>query len=114
MATPCRMWRCVGAAGPWMDRRVAPRARRSERSGLPRAGWQRPAACGAVLVRPGHGWSRVRVGLIGPLPPALGGSTPGGVATHQMHLAAGLAARDDVEVALLATNVSGCTAAVAY
>src|SRR5262249_45155940 len=57
---------------------------------------------------------RVRVGLIGPLPPELGGMTPGGVATHQMHLAAGLASRADVEVALLATNVAGCLPALPY
>jgi glycosyltransferase involved in cell wall biosynthesis len=47
----------------------------------------------------------VRIGLIGPLPPELGGSTPGGVATHQAHLATGLARLADVDVALLATNV---------
>jgi glycosyltransferase involved in cell wall biosynthesis len=47
----------------------------------------------------------VRIGLIGPLPPELGGTTPGGVATHQAYLAAGLARVPDVNVALLATNV---------
>jgi glycosyltransferase involved in cell wall biosynthesis len=45
----------------------------------------------------------VRVALIGPVPPELGGATPGGVATHQLHLAAGLAAAG-VEAPLLATN----------
>ena len=34
----------------------------------------------------------MRVALIGPVPPRLGGATPGGVATHQVHLAAGLSA----------------------
>src|SRR5207302_978198 len=42
--------------------------------------------------------------LIGPVPPALGGATPGGVATHQVYLAAGLAAAG-VDAPLLATNV---------
>ena len=46
----------------------------------------------------------MRVALIGPVPPALGGATPGGVATHQVQLAAGLAAAG-VEAPLLATNV---------
>jgi glycosyltransferase involved in cell wall biosynthesis len=46
----------------------------------------------------------VRVALIGPLPPELGGSGPGGVATHQAHLAAGLSTVPDVHVSLLATN----------
>ena len=46
----------------------------------------------------------VRVALIGPLPPELGGSGPGGVATHQAHLAAGLSLLPDVRIALLATN----------
>jgi glycosyltransferase involved in cell wall biosynthesis len=41
--------------------------------------------------------------LIGPVPPHLGGATPGGVATHQEHLAAGLAAAGIV-APLLATN----------
>jgi glycosyltransferase involved in cell wall biosynthesis len=45
----------------------------------------------------------VRVALIGPVPPDLGGATPGGVATHQVHLAAGLAAAG-VDAPLLATN----------
>ena len=45
----------------------------------------------------------MRVALIGPVPPGLGGATPGGVATHQVHLAAGLAAAG-VEAPLLATN----------
>jgi glycosyltransferase involved in cell wall biosynthesis len=45
----------------------------------------------------------VRVALIGPVPPDLGGATPGGVATHQAHLAAGLAA-SDICAPLLATN----------
>jgi glycosyltransferase involved in cell wall biosynthesis len=49
----------------------------------------------------------VRIGLIGPLPPELGGSGAGGVATHQAHLAAGLAALPDVDVSLLATNARG-------
>src|SRR5438045_9040206 len=35
----------------------------------------------------------------------MGGATPGGVATHQFHLAQGLA-EADVDVALLATNAS--------
>src|SRR5947199_1177466 len=45
----------------------------------------------------------VRVALIGPVPPELGGATPGGVATHQVHLAAGLAAAG-IDAPLLATN----------
>jgi glycosyltransferase involved in cell wall biosynthesis len=45
----------------------------------------------------------VRVALIGPVPPEFGGATPGGVATHQVHLAAGLAAAG-VDAPLLATN----------
>jgi glycosyltransferase involved in cell wall biosynthesis len=52
----------------------------------------------------------VRVALIGPVPPRLGGLTPGGVATHQVYLAEGLAAAG-VEAPLLATNTavqSGC------
>ncbi|MBV9896638.1 MAG: glycosyltransferase family 4 protein [Chloroflexi bacterium] len=52
----------------------------------------------------------MRVALIGPVPPHMGGMTPGGVATHQVHLADGLAAAG-VETALLATNTSvspGC------
>jgi glycosyltransferase involved in cell wall biosynthesis len=47
----------------------------------------------------------VRVALIGPVPPRLGGLTPGGVATHQVHLAEGLAAAG-IEAPLLATNTS--------
>jgi glycosyltransferase involved in cell wall biosynthesis len=47
----------------------------------------------------------VRVALIGPVPPSLGGVTPGGVATHQVHLAEGLVARG-VDARLLATNAS--------
>jgi glycosyltransferase involved in cell wall biosynthesis len=46
----------------------------------------------------------VRVALIGPVPPALGGATPGGVATHQAHLADGLANYAGLHVRLLATN----------
>jgi glycosyltransferase involved in cell wall biosynthesis len=46
-----------------------------------------------------------RVALIGPVPPDLGGSTSGGVATHQAHLAAGLVARG-VEAYLLGTNAT--------
>ena len=45
----------------------------------------------------------MRVALIGPVSPQLGGATPGGVATHQVHLAAGLAAAG-VYAPLLATN----------
>jgi glycosyltransferase involved in cell wall biosynthesis len=45
----------------------------------------------------------VRAALIGPVPPHLGGATPGGVATHQVHLAAGLAAAS-IDAPLLATN----------
>jgi glycosyltransferase involved in cell wall biosynthesis len=45
----------------------------------------------------------VRIALIGPVPPHLGGATPGGVATHQVHLAAGLATAG-VYAPLLATN----------
>jgi glycosyltransferase involved in cell wall biosynthesis len=45
----------------------------------------------------------VRAALIGPVPPHLGGATPGGVATHQVHLASGLAAAG-VDAPLLATN----------
>jgi glycosyltransferase involved in cell wall biosynthesis len=46
-----------------------------------------------------------RVALVGPLPPELGGSTSGGVATHQAHLAAGLVAQG-IEAYLLATNAT--------
>jgi glycosyltransferase involved in cell wall biosynthesis len=46
----------------------------------------------------------VRVALIGPVPPHLGGATPGGVATHQAALAVGLAAAG-MDAPLLATNV---------
>ena len=46
----------------------------------------------------------MRVALIGPVPPRLGGATPGGVATHQVYLAAGLAAAG-LEAPLLATIV---------
>jgi glycosyltransferase involved in cell wall biosynthesis len=45
----------------------------------------------------------VRVALIGPVPPHLGGAVSGGVATHQVQLAAGLAA-GGVFAPLLATN----------
>src|SRR5229473_2398082 len=47
--------------------------------------------------------SAVRAALIGPVPPHLGGATPGGVATHQEHLAVGLA-RAGIDAPLLATN----------
>jgi glycosyltransferase involved in cell wall biosynthesis len=47
----------------------------------------------------------VRVALIGPVPPRLGGLTPGGVATHQVYLAEGLAAAG-IGAPLLATNTS--------
>ena len=47
----------------------------------------------------------MRVALIGPLPPSLGGATPGGVATHQAYLAAGLAHCRGVEISLLGSNV---------
>jgi len=53
----------------------------------------------------------VRVALIGPVPPHLGGATPGGVATHQEQLAAGLAAAG-VDAPLLATNT--CTSPKAW
>ncbi|HEY2593406.1 MAG TPA: glycosyltransferase family 4 protein [Chloroflexota bacterium] len=49
----------------------------------------------------------MRAALIGPVPPHFGGQTPGGVATHQLHLAQGLAAVG-VETALLATNTRVC------
>jgi glycosyltransferase involved in cell wall biosynthesis len=49
----------------------------------------------------------VRVALIGPVPPSLGGLTPGGVATHQVHLARALATAG-IAAALLATNTSVC------
>jgi len=52
----------------------------------------------------------VRVGLIGPVPPEIGGATPGGVATHQMHLAESLAAAG-LDVRLLATNSTNTLAA---
>src|ERR1700674_4105621 len=52
----------------------------------------------------------MRVALIGPVPPHLGGATPGGVATHQMHLAAGLASAG-IDAPLLATNTRGAPAA---
>ncbi|MGI9146231.1 MAG: glycosyltransferase [Chloroflexota bacterium] len=45
----------------------------------------------------------MRIALIGPVPPDLGGAAPGGVATHQVQLAAGLAAAG-VYAPLLATN----------
>ncbi len=45
----------------------------------------------------------MRAALIGPVPPQFGGATPGGVATHQMYLAAGLAAVG-FHAPLLATN----------
>jgi D-inositol-3-phosphate glycosyltransferase len=45
----------------------------------------------------------VRAALIGPVPPHLGGATPGGVATHQVYLAAGLALAG-IDAPLLATN----------
>lgn len=45
----------------------------------------------------------MRAALIGPVPPHLGGATPGGVATHQAQLAAGLASAG-VCAPLLATN----------
>lgn len=45
----------------------------------------------------------VRVGLVGPVPPELGGLAPGGVATHQAELARGLA-EAGVHVVALATN----------
>jgi glycosyltransferase involved in cell wall biosynthesis len=44
-----------------------------------------------------------RVGLVGPVPPELGGATPGGVATHQAHLAEGLV-QHGLDAHLLATN----------
>lgn len=47
----------------------------------------------------------MRVALIGPVPPHLGGLTPGGVATHQVHLAEGLPAAG-IEAPLLATNTA--------
>jgi glycosyltransferase involved in cell wall biosynthesis len=46
-----------------------------------------------------------RVALVGPVPPELGGSTSGGVATHQAYLAAGLVAAG-LEAYLLATNAT--------
>jgi glycosyltransferase involved in cell wall biosynthesis len=52
----------------------------------------------------------VRVALIGPVPPHLGGAVPGGVATHQVHLAAGLAAAGTY-APLLATNTRASPAA---
>src|SRR5579859_5181242 len=54
--------------------------------------------------------SAVRVALIGPVPPSLGGATPGGVATHQVHLAAGLVMAG-VDACLLATNATVAAAA---
>ena len=45
----------------------------------------------------------LRVGLVGPLPPELGGRTAGGVATHQAALAKGLI-EQGVDAHLLATN----------
>ena len=47
----------------------------------------------------------MRIALIGPVPPQLGGATSGGVATHQLHLAAGLA-ETGIYAPLLATNTS--------
>jgi glycosyltransferase involved in cell wall biosynthesis len=56
----------------------------------------------------------VRVALIGPVPPSLGGSTPGGVATHQVHLAAGLS-EAGIDASLLATNArDGCPRDVGF
>jgi glycosyltransferase involved in cell wall biosynthesis len=52
----------------------------------------------------------VRAALIGPVPPHLGGQTPGGVATHQLHLATCLPAAG-VQAALLATNTVACAGA---
>ena len=47
----------------------------------------------------------MRVALIGPVPPRLGGLTPGGVATHQVYLAEGLV-QAGVDTSLLATNTA--------
>jgi D-inositol-3-phosphate glycosyltransferase len=47
----------------------------------------------------------VRVALIGPVSPRLGGATHGGVATHQEYLAAGLRTAG-LDASLLATNTS--------
>jgi glycosyltransferase involved in cell wall biosynthesis len=47
----------------------------------------------------------MRAALIGPVPPELGGVTPGGVATHQVHLARGLVELG-VDAPLLASNAS--------
>jgi glycosyltransferase involved in cell wall biosynthesis len=52
----------------------------------------------------------VRAALIGPVPPRLGGTTLGGVATHQAHLAAGLASAG-IDAPLLATNTRVTAAA---
>ncbi len=52
----------------------------------------------------------MRAALIGPVPPQLGGQTPGGVATHQLHLGNGLSAAG-VQAALLATNTAVCAGA---
>lgn len=51
----------------------------------------------------------MRVALIGPVPPQLGGHTPGGVATHQLQLAHGLV-EAGVNASLLATNTAVCPA----
>jgi glycosyltransferase involved in cell wall biosynthesis len=50
----------------------------------------------------------LRVALVGPVTPDLGGRTPGGVATHLVHLANGLA-QAGVDAALLATNAPATT-----
>lgn len=52
----------------------------------------------------------MRAALIGPVPPRLGGATHGGVATHQVYLAAGLAVAG-VDAPLLATNTRAAPAA---
>src|SRR5262249_53758800 len=76
------------APGDRIQRQLSPRKRRRRRP----------------IPRVFRAW--MRVALIGPLPPALGGATPGGVASHLAHLADGLArAAPDLQVSLLATNV---------
>src|SRR5437870_13872654 len=87
------MARCrMGAVEGWW---FGPRAGRH----LPAPCWLEPPcarSCSGTRIA-------VRVALIGPVPPRLGGTTPGGVATHQVHLAAGLASAG-IDAPLLATN----------
>ncbi len=59
----------------------------------------------STAAEPGRPAAHLRVGLVGPLPPKYGGAVPGGVATHQLHLATALH-EAGVRVSLLATNAA--------